>query len=121
MRVVLRGSPLLAALLRRNGENGTPPLLRAGSAGNVYIGMAAASVKVRPRELSCQIENGVVTAIQVHSGRYRTDEGIGVGDSVIALANKYTIRWSEDHIADVDDLKMRFQIDHDRIVSILIW
>lgn len=123
MRLVLRGSSFLVAMLRRNGDaraRPTPPLLRPGSAGNVYVGMPAASLKVPRRELSCETKDGVVTAIRVHSGRYRTDAGIGVGDNVIALASHYPIQWTEDHVADVADLRMKFQIERDRIVSILL-
>lgn len=123
MKVVLRGSSFLASLLGSKSNAripAAPPLLRRGSAGDVQIGMPAGSLKVRRRDLSLEIENGVVTAIQVHSRRYETEAGIGVGDSLFRLANHYPIRWAEDHVAEVDDLRMRFQIAEDRIVSILI-
>lgn len=97
-----------------------PALLRPGRAGNVQIGMPAGGLKVPRRDLSLETENGVVTAIRVLSRRFKTETGIGVGDSLIALANQHAIRWIDDHIADVDDLKMKFQIAEDRIVAILI-
>ena len=123
MRIVLRGSPILAALFghRQNGTTSdAPPLLMPGAAGDIQIGASGAGVKARRKDLTCEIENGVVSAIRVHSRRYKTEAGIGVGDSVIALANTYPIRWTGDHIAEVDDLKMKFQIEEERIVSILI-
>jgi len=123
MKVVLRGSSLLAKLLgegKGRASADQPAVLSPGSAGGVHIGMPAAQVKTRRKDISCEIENGVVHAICVHSRRYKTDAGIGVGDSAIALANQYTIRWTGDHTAEVDELKMRFQIEQDRIVSIVI-
>ena len=122
MKIVLRGSSFLAALLggKRNGPgSGKAPVLKLGSAGNVRVGMPASDVKASGRDLSFEIEGGVVHAIRVHSRRYKTEAGIGIGDSAIALANHYPIRWTED-IAEVDDLNMKFQIREDRIVSILI-
>ena len=123
MKVVLRGSSFLAALLgsRSNGPVAeAPPVLLPGSAGNVYVGMPAADLKARHRDVFCETENGVVTSIRVNSGRYKTEAGVGVGDSSIALANKYPIRWTSDHVAEVDDLRMKFQIEQDRIVAIFI-
>jgi len=122
MKVVLRGSSLLAKLLtsKSTASADEPPVLGPGAAGNVRIGMPAAQLKARRRDISCEIENGLVNAITVHSRRYKTETGIGVGDSAIALANHYPIRWTGDHVAEVDELKMKFQIEQDRIVSILI-
>ena len=108
------------------GRGGTPwfrkphSILRRGSAGNVYVGMAEDDVNVSGRDLTAEMFNGVVAAIRVHSRRYRTEAGIGVGDSLIALANHYQINWTEDNVAEVDDLRMKFQIEGETIVSILI-
>ena len=123
MKVVLRGTSFLAVLLGSKANappSGAPPLLQPGFAGGVHIGMPAVGLKVPHRELSIEADNGVVTAIRVHSRRYKTETGIGVGDSLIKLANQYPIRWTEDHEAEVDELKMKFQVKEDRIVSILI-
>src|SRR5689334_11473246 len=119
MKVILRSSFLPSLLgIAHPAVAEAPPILGRGYAGNVRIGMLAGEVKVRRRDLSCNIENGVVTAIRVHSRRYKTEAGIGVGDSLVALANRYRIRWSDEHVAEVDELGMKFQIPGDRIVSI---
>ena len=126
MRVVLRGPSFLTTLLGSRGNNAAVAepesslVLTPGSAGDVHIGMPAADVQVRKRDITCETENGLVSAIRVHSSRYKTEAGIGVGDSVIALANHYPIRWTGDHAAEVEQLGMKFQIEQDRIVSILI-
>ena len=123
MKVVVRGSSFLAMLLGSKANapvSGAAPLLQRGFAGGVRIGMPAIGLNVPRRELSIEAENGVVTAIRVHSRRYKTETGIGVGDSLIKLANQYPIRWTDDHEAEVDELKMKFQVKEDRIVSVLI-
>jgi hypothetical protein len=123
MKVVLRSSSFLAMLLGSKANasvSDAPPLLQRGFAGGVRIGMPAVGLKVPRRELSIEAENGVVTAIRVHSRRYKTETGIGIGDTLIKLANQYPMRWNDDHEAEVDELKMKFQVKDDRIVSILI-
>src|ERR1700686_5089065 len=119
MKVILRSSflPLLLGIAHPAVAE-APPILGRGHAGNVGIGMLAGEVKVRRRDLSCDIENCVVTAIRVHSRRYKTEAGIGIGDSLVTLANHYQIRWSDEHVAEVDELGMKFQVPEDRIVSI---
>ena|SRR5436309_898736 len=123
MRVVVRGSSFLASLLAP-GRNASVPeaalMLRRGSAGDVYVGMPEGDVNASGRDFTAEMFNGVVAAIRVHSRRYKTDAGIGVGDSLIALANHYQIHWTDDNVAEVEDLRMKFQIERERIVSILI-
>src|SRR5689334_591388 len=139
MKVVLRSSSPLLSLL---GVDATPPrpaatVLRQGSAGQVHIGMSALDVfaefheraqfnelnsradiypgsrKQRRAELSCELTDGVVTAIDVFSGAYKTEAGIGPGDSLVALANTYQLRWVADNIAQVDGLNMTFKLEKD--------
>jgi hypothetical protein len=81
--------------------------------------MPAADIKPQHGVL-CHVERGFVIAIRVASASYKTEQGIGVGDSSIALASRYAIRWLDDHIAEVEDLGMMFQIEADRIIAIVI-
>jgi len=74
----------------------------------------------RRPDLEIDTANGAVTAIRVYSRRYKTDAGIGVGDSIVTLANRYPIRWRSDDAAEVEDLKMRFYVENETITSILV-
>ncbi len=148
MRIVLRSSSLLFSVL---GITANAPLskvrrlLRPGAAGNVGIGMSVrqlreefedrvrldenagtahvflASLSQRRPDLSLDIAGGEVTAIRVYARSYKTAAGIGPGGSVRELSDRYDIRWTDDNIAEVDDLRMSFQVEGERIVSVLIW
>ena len=126
MKVVLRGPSFLASLAALISHTGSsapadvPSVLEPGTAGGIKIGMPAADAKVRKKELQYEVEDGVVSAIRVLSPRYKTEAGIGVGDSTIALANHYPIRWSGDQIAEVERLNMKFEIKDNHIASILV-
>lgn len=147
MRVVLRSSSLLFSLLgiAMNAPlHKVRPILRRGSADGVSIGMTVdelqnlfgnrmkidaktshADVFLAPEfqqraDLSFEIQNGAVRAIRVYSRRYKTDAGIGVGDDPSALAAHYDIRWTDDNLAEVDDLSMKFEIRDDRIAAVVI-
>jgi hypothetical protein len=147
MKVVLRSSSPLLSLL---GIPATPQtsqpagILRRGSAERVHIGMSALDVlaefnerakfnelnsradvflgpgKQRHPDLSLELTDAVVTAIQVYSHRFKTEAGVGPGDSLISLANRYTLRWTADNTAEVGDLKMKFLFERDRIISVLL-
>ena len=148
VRIVLRSSSLLFSLLGITANapvHKVLPILRRGSAGRIGIGTAAAdlfaifgkNLKVdsksgtidafsaspmlhRRPDLSFQLENGLVTSIKVFSRRYKTESGVGVGDSLITLANRCQIRWPQDNLAEVETLNMKFRIENDRIVWILL-
>ena len=147
MKVVLRGSSGLISLL---GTRTSPPasrqaeVLRRGSAGRVQIGMTALDVleefgskakfnelnsradvvsgrgKQRDPALSIEMTDGYVTAIQVFSPDYKTENGIGPGDTLIALANHYPIRWTEDNTVEVRELGMKFTFAKDQITSVIL-
>ena len=146
MKVVLRGSSVLFSML---GFSPTAPVqqapvvLRRGSADRVQIGMSALDVLAEYRErakfdeksskadifpsmnrrrpeMSLDLREGVVTAIRVYSRRYKTEEGLGPGDSLIRLANQYPIHWTAEDIAEVHDLNMKFQFEKDRIISVVL-
>ncbi len=148
MRIVLRSSSLLFSLL---GIAANAPLsrvrrlLRPGAAGDLGIGMSVpqlraefegamkfdenggkahvflASPSQRRPDLSFDIAAGAVTAIRVYARSFKTAAGIGPGGSVEELSDRYNIRWTDDNVAEVDDLRMSFQVEEDRIVSVLIW
>jgi hypothetical protein len=147
MKVVLRSSSPLFALLGMRAAPQVPQpvaMLRPGSAERVHIGMSALDVlaefnerarfnelnsradvflgpgKQRHPDLSLELTDGVVTAIQVYSRRYKTEAGIGPGDSLISLANQYPLHWTADNTAEVGDLRMKFQFEKDRIISVLL-
>src|SRR5579872_7249968 len=144
MKVVVRGSPAMMSLLGRGKKPAKPALhvLRRGEAGRARIGMvdlevlekfkgrvrfnelnSAADIfdgRRRRPDLSLQFTDGIVTLIEVHSSRYKTDEGVGPGDSVVALANHHTIRWVTESTAEAAGLKMRFRCENDRIISVLL-
>jgi hypothetical protein len=147
MKVVLRSSSPLFALLGMRAARPTPQpmaVLRRGSAERAHVGMSALDVlaefnerakfnelnsradvflgpgKQRHPDLSLELTDGVVTAIQVYSHRFKTEAGVGPGDSLISLANRYQLRWTADNIAEVDDLKMKFLFEKDRIISVLL-
>ncbi|MGA2598043.1 MAG: hypothetical protein ABSH09_13755 [Bryobacteraceae bacterium] len=148
MRIVLRSSSLLFSVLGITANvpvHKVVPVLRRGFAGRIRIGAAAGdlfalfgkNLKVdrksgtidsfsaspllqRRPDLSFQLENGLVTSIKVYSRRYKTEFGIGVGDNPAALSNHYRIRWPEDTLAEVETLNMKFRIENDRIVWILL-
>jgi hypothetical protein len=147
MRVVLRSSSLLFSLLgiaMNVPLHKVRPVLRRGSADGVRIGMtlgelaslfgkrmkidertSRADVFLAPEfqqraDLSFETENGTVSAIWVYSRRYKTEAGIGVGDEPSALAAHYRIRWTDDNLAEVDDLSMKFEIRDDRIAAVII-
>lgn len=146
MKVVLRSSSLLFSLLgiaSNASVHKVRPMLRRGSVDGAHVGMSegeliaefgkqikfeetgranaflASELQHRP-DLSFDIENGVVTSIRVYSRRYKTDTGVGVGDDLRVLARQHQIRWTDDDVAEVDDLKMKFQVQGDRIASIVI-
>ena len=120
------------------------PVLRRGTADKIHIGMTAVDVlaafpgqtkfseldsradifpdpsKRRRPDLTIEITNGLVTAIRVYSSRYKTDAGVGPGDSLITLANLHEIRWTDENIAEVQGLNMKFQFQKDRIISVLL-
>src|SRR5258707_12557942 len=114
MKVVLRSSsPLFSALgiPRAASAAKVRPVLRRGVADTIRIGMTAVEVmaafpgrtkfsdldsradifpdpsKQHRPDLTLEITDGVVTAIRVYSSRYKTDAGVGPGDSLITLAN----------------------------------
>ena len=148
MRIVLRSSSLLFSVLGITANvpvHKVVPVLRRGSADRIRIGAAASelfgifgkNLKVdrksgtidaflaspllqRRPDLSFQLENGVVTSIKVFSRRYKTEAGIGVGDSIVTLANRYQVRWPQDGLAEVETLSMKFRIENDRIAWILL-
>lgn len=147
MKIVLRSSSLLFSLLGITANapmSKVQPVLRRGSADGIDIGTSAkqlleefgtklqldektgrleaflASPLQRRPDLSFEIKDGVVSAIKVYSRRYKTESGIGVGDALLTLANQHQIHWTDDNIAEVDELKMKFQIQDDRIISILV-
>jgi hypothetical protein len=147
MKVVLRSSSPLLSLLGIPAVPTAPEamaVLRRGSADRVYIGMSALDVlaefneraefnelnsmadiflgpgKQRHPDLSLELTDGVVTGIQVYSPRYKTETGVGPGDNLITLANQYELRWTADNTAEVGELKMRFQFEKDRIISVLL-
>ena len=147
MKVVLRSSSLLFSLLGiavNAPMTKVQPLLRRGSADGIDIGTSArqlldefgaklqlddktgrleaflASPLQRRPDLSFEMKEGVVIAIKVYSRRYKTESGIGVGDTLVMLANQHVIHWVDDDIAEVADLKMKFQVQDDRIISILV-
>ena len=120
-------------------------MLRRGSAGRIRIGVApdelfaefgknlkvdrkagtveafsASPLLQRRPDLSFQLENGVVASIKVFSRRYKTEEGIGVGDSLVTLANHYSILWAEDNLAQVEALNMKFRAEGGQITWILL-
>jgi hypothetical protein len=146
MKVVLRGSSVLFSLLGVSPAapvQQSPVVLRRGSADRVQIGMSSLDVlaeyrerakfneksgkadifpstKRRRPEMSLDLRDGVVTAIRVYSSRYKTEEGVGPGDSLIRLANQYPIHWTAENIAEVRDLNMKFQFEKDRIISVVL-
>ncbi len=148
MRIVLRSSSLLFSLLGITANapvHKVVPVLRRGSAGRIRIGAApeelfavfgknlkvdgktgtveafsASPMLQRRPDLSFQLENGVVTSIKVFSRRYKTEAGIGVGDSLVTFANHYAIRWPEDNLAEVEALNMKFRAENGRIAWILL-
>lgn len=147
MKVVLRGSsPLFSALgipCVASHAN-TAPILKNGRAGDVYIGMPALDVLAafagrakfnelntradifcspsqrRHPDLTLDITDGVVTAIHVYARRYKTETGVGPGDSLIALATAHEIHWTDEDNATVHGLNMKFQFEKDRIISVLL-
>lgn len=147
MKIVLRSSSLLFSVLGITANapvSKVQPILRRGSVDGLNIGTPVqellaefgkklqvdektgrleaflASPLQRRADLSFETKDGVVTAIRVYSRRYKTESGIGVGDALLTLANQHQIHWTDDDIAAVDDLKMRFQVKEDRIISILV-
>jgi hypothetical protein len=147
MKVVLRSSSLLFSLLGIAANapvSKVQPLLRRGSADGIDIGTSAkqlleefgaklhldektgrleaflASPLQRRPDLSFDIKRGVVASIKVYSRRYKTETGVGVGDALLTLVNQHQIHWIDDDIAEADDLKMKFQVQDDRIISILV-
>lgn len=148
VRIVLRSSSLLFSVLGITANapvHKVLPVLRRGLAGRIGIGASAAdlftifgkNLKVdrksgtvdafsaspmlqRRPDLSFQLENGIVASIKVFSRRYKTERGVGVGDSLITVANHYQVRWPQDNLAEVETLNMKFRIENDRIVWILL-
>lgn len=147
MKIVLRSSSLLFTLL---GITLNAPvskvreLLRRSSAGQVRLGMPIGEVleefgeraKVHPErdvvdvyfashmqrrpDLSLSLSDGAVKSIRVYSRRYKTEAGIGVGDALFSLANAHQVKWLDDRTVENSDLGMRFDIEDDRITSVLI-
>jgi hypothetical protein len=148
MRIVLRSSSLLFSVLGITANapvHKVVPVLRRGFAGRIRIGAAAEdlfamfgkNLKVdrksgtvdsfsaspilqRRPDLSFQTENGLVTSIKILSRRYKTESGIGVGDNLETLVNHYQVSWPADSLAAVETLNMKFRIENDRIVWILL-
>jgi hypothetical protein len=147
MKVVLRSSSVLLSLL---GMTAKAPLsrarsiLRRGSTDSVRIGMSVidllaefgsqveideaagraniflASAKQRRPDLMLEIRDGVVTSIRIYSSRYKTESGVGPGDGIITLGSQYQMHWKDDNTAVVRELNMEFQVEKDRVVSVLI-
>lgn len=140
MKVVVR-----ASLLGRGKTTAAKPatfVLRPGEAGRARIGMldldvlekfkgrvrfnelnSAADIfdgRRRRPDLSLEFTDGILTRIEVHSSKYKTDEGVGPGDSVVVLANRHTIRWVTEGTAEAALLNMRFRCENDRIISVLL-
>jgi hypothetical protein len=147
MKVVLRSSsPLFSALgIPRAAPAGKVlPVLRRGAADIVHIGMPALDVlaafpgrtkfdelntradifpspskRHRP-DLTLAITDDLVSAIRVYSSRYKTETGVGPGDSLTTLATLHEIHWTDENTAEVHDLNMKFQFAKDRIISVLL-
>jgi len=146
MKVVVRGSPAMMSLLgrRRTASKPAAHLLSRGAAGRARIGMldldvlkefkgrvkfnelnSAADIfdgsQRRGPDLSLEFTDGRVTRIEVHSPGYKTDQGVGPGDSTIALANHHTVRWVTATIAEDAGLKIQFRCANERIISVLLF
>ncbi len=147
MRVVLRSSSLLfttLGIVLNAPVARVRELLRQGVAGHVQIGTRVQDILVmfegrtrydadnstvhvfstsppqgRP-DLSAALKNGQVASIRVHSGRYRMDNGIGVGSLLIEVASHHTLRWVNETTAEAEALKMQFEFKKETVVSILV-
>ena len=148
LKVVIRSSSLLFSVVGIAANAPVAkvrPILRRGAAGDVRIGMTVEAVEAqfgpkvrsgadpgcahiflvsallqsRP-DISLAMKDGVVSTIRVYSRRFKTEAGIGAGDSLDALRQAYPIRWLDDDTAEAGELGMRFEVVNDRIASILI-
>lgn len=148
LKVVIRSSSLLFSVVGIAANAPVArvrPALRRGAAGDVRIGMAVEAVEAhfgpklrsegdggradiflaspllqRRPDVTLDLKDGVVSAIRVYSRRFKTEAGIGAGDSLDALRRAYEIRWLDDDTAEARELGMQFQLENDRIASVLI-
>jgi hypothetical protein len=146
MKVILRSSSLLFTLLGITANarvSKVETALRRGVAGRARIGMTREELLAEFDETAVEsadganielhfgsdhgepalvaaMDGGVVRRITVYSPRFRTDKIAGVGTRLRRLALAYELKWREAACADVDELKMRFKMRGERVVSITL-